>query len=113
MKLSWIACAGLVALASAVAPSALITEMHTPAQATYPHYESYPDSKAHHDARGYGRTHMWVDEGAAAARSWNNQRPVGHTAMGYWWNFAHPNATKDDALHKECNCVPGVLLAES
>ena len=26
-------------------------------------------------------------------------------------NFAHPNATKDDALHKECNCVPGFHAA--
>ena len=115
MKLSsFFACATLAALASAAPgpPAALIDAMHTPAQAKYPHYESYPDSKAHHDARGYGRTHMWVDEGAAAAHNWKNGNPsTHHTAMGYWWNFAHPNATKDDSLHQECNCVPGFHAA--
>ena len=101
--------AALAATAVSARPSpALVRQIHSPAQAKYPHYERVQPRFVHHDEEGYGRSHMWVDEGAAKALA-----PVAsqHTMMGYWWNFAHPNATKDDAAHKACDCKPGYHFA--
>ena len=82
MKLLLLASAFLAVSAARPSP-ALVQGIHTPAQANYPHYERVQPRLVHHDAEGYGRSHMWVDEGAAKALGPHIAGLTKHTMMGY------------------------------